>query len=76
MLDFWQQGRESKGRMEWEDELVTIEDAARLLATSEATLLLLIQTSEIPVVEESGQSTRIRRSDIKYYMVNHYRTRK
>jgi len=62
--------------MEWEDELVIVEDAARLLATSEATLLLLIRTCEIPVVEESGQSTRIRRSDIEDYMVNHYRTRK
>ena len=62
--------------MERGDELLTLDEAARLLTISKPTLWRILRRGELPVVKVTERGTRIKRSDIEAYISRHYITRK
>lgn len=62
--------------MERGDELLTVDEAAKLLTVSKPTLWRMIRAGELPVVKIAKRNTRIKRSDIEAYISGHYITRK
>ena len=62
--------------MERGDELLTVEEGARLLTISKPTLWRMLRTGELPVVRIAKRGTRVKRSDIEAYIARHYITEK
>ena len=62
--------------MERGDQLLTLDEAAKLLTISKATLWRILRKGELPVVKITERGTRIKRSDIEAYISRHYITRK
>ncbi|HEX75487.1 MAG TPA: helix-turn-helix domain-containing protein [Dehalococcoidia bacterium] len=58
--------------MERDDELLTVDQAARLLTISKPTVWRMIRAGELPVVKIAKRSRRIKRSDILAYISRHY----
>lgn len=58
--------------MERDDELLTVDEAARLLTISKPTVWRMIRAGELPVVKIAKRSRRIKRSDIEAYISRHY----
>lgn len=54
------------------DELLTVDQAAKLLAISKPTLWRLLRRGELPVVKIAQRGTRLKRSDIEAYISRHY----
>lgn len=62
--------------MERADKLLTVDEAAKMLAISKPTLWRMIRAGELPVVKIAKRNTRIKQSDIEAYVSRHYITRK
>ena len=62
--------------MERGNGLITLLEAAMLLAISKSTLWRIIRRGELPVVKIAERSTRIKRSDLDAYVMRRYETRK
>ncbi|MCP4607563.1 MAG: helix-turn-helix domain-containing protein [Planctomycetes bacterium] len=54
-----------------EDKLLTIDDVARSLKVSEATVYRLMREGELPVIKRGRKFTRIQESDLMAFVQRH-----